>query len=57
MTGDKAPATGIYRLVRHTDNSIHESPNEQNITLIKGETFPPCRSDNKVAYWSLELYA
>jgi hypothetical protein len=56
-TGEKAPVSGVYKFVRHTDGTTHATPAEQRIPLTRNETFPPCRSDNKAAYWTLERYA
>jgi YjzC-like protein len=57
-TGEKAPVSGVYRFVRHTDGTTHATPAEQRIPLSKGETFPPCRSgDGKGAIWTLERLA
>ena len=57
-TGETAPVSGVYRLVKHIDGTVcTASPDQQHIPLTKGETFPPCRKDNKGVIWSLERYA
>lgn len=54
-TGEKAPVTGSYRFVRHTDSTTcSPTENERHIPLSKGETFPPCKSCKTGAYWTLE---
>ena len=53
-TGEKAPVSGDYRFDGHPDGTTSHTPAEEMITLSAGETFPPCRSCNKAAYWKLE---
>lgn len=53
-TGDRAPESGVYRMVGHVDGSNCEStPEEMQIPLAKGETFPPDRHCKTAAYWEL----
>lgn len=53
-TGEKAPVTGIYSYVRHTQpSSCTPTQDERSIPLSKGETFPPHRSCNKGVVWRL----
>jgi hypothetical protein len=56
-TGEKAPVSGVYRFVKHTDGTGNHTVAETRIPLSVGETFPPCRSCNKAAIWQLESYA
>ena len=53
-TGEKAPVTGNYRFVRHVDGTTNHTPAEAVIPLRAGETFPPCKSCDKGAFWRLE---
>ncbi|MCK4387566.1 MAG: YjzC family protein [Dehalococcoidia bacterium] len=54
-TGEKAPVSGDYEYVRHIDTTTTctPTPEERQITLSKGETFPPHRSCNKGVIWKL----
>jgi YjzC-like protein len=53
-TGEKAPFSGTYQFVRHTDSTTCiPTEDEKLIPLSEGETFPPCKSCNSGAYWAL----
>ncbi len=57
-TGQKAPVSGVYAYVRHTDNTYClPTPAEARIPLSKDETFPPHRRCGKGVVWQLALYA
>lgn len=54
-TGEKAPVSGRYEFVRHSNPDSHCEPmaEEQRISLTQGEAFPPCRSCAGRTVWSL----
>jgi len=54
-TGEKAPVSGDYEYVRHTDTGITCTPTaaEKQIPLSRGETFPPHRSCGRGVVWKL----
>ena len=52
-TGEKAPWTGDYRCIGHTDPNKRCTINEEEIPLSRGEVFPPHKSCNTGAYWNL----
>ena len=53
-TGERAPESGIYAYVRHTEQSNCEpTPGEREIPLARGEAFPPDRRCNAPAVWRL----
>lgn len=54
-TGEKCPATGSYAFDGYVDGTSTPAPTpeERQIPLTKGETFPPVRSSGKAAYWRL----
>lgn len=54
-TGEKAPVSGRYEFVRHSNPDSHCEPTaeEQSIPLSQGEIFPPCRSCSARSVWSL----
>jgi hypothetical protein len=53
VTGQKAPTSGVYEYVRHTDGPPYCTPtaNERYIPLSAGETFPPHKSCEKGVIW------
>ncbi len=57
-TGQRAPHSGIYRYVRHTNGSrCTPTPAEMEIPLSQGEVAPPHRSCNAGVVWQLSRYA
>ena len=54
-TGEKCVVSGRYRFDGYTDgtHSPPPRPEEQEIPLSKGETFPPIRSSSKGCWWKL----
>ncbi len=58
-TGQKAPVSGVYAFVRHTQTTNCKGPTaaERTIPLSQGETFPPHRSCNTGVIWRLSQYA
>lgn len=52
-TGEKAPFTGNYRWVKHTEDVVCAITHEEYIIpLEKGERFPPTKHCEKGAYWT-----
>lgn len=54
-TGQQAPVSGSYNWDGYMDGSHSPAPTseERVIQLSRGETFPPVKSCNKAAYWTL----
>ncbi len=54
-TGQKCEASGRYRFDGYTDGTTSPSPRpeEREIPLSRGETFPPVRSTGKSCFWLL----
>lgn len=52
-TGETCPRSAVYRFDGYTDGSATPapSPEEREIPLSSGETFPPIRSSGKACYW------
>lgn len=52
-TGEECPEKGSYRFDGYTDGTLTPSPTaeEREISLTRGETFPPIRSAKKGCYW------
>lgn len=55
-TGEDAPRTGIYAFVEHVDRDFdcNPTPEENEIPLEAGETFPPHKSCEKAAWWEFD---
>jgi hypothetical protein len=53
VTGEKAPFSGRYGYVRHTQPGVYCQPtlDEMEIRLTLGERFPPHRSCNQGVVW------
>ncbi|NVB40911.1 YjzC family protein [Pseudenhygromyxa sp. WMMC2535] len=54
-TSDQCATSGQYAFKKYVDGTTTPSPTQEErvIPLTRGETFPPIRSCNKAAYWSL----
>lgn len=54
-TGEKNPESGRYRFDGYLDGTSYPAPRpeEMQIPLSKGETFPPIRSSGKGCWWKL----
>ena len=54
-TGETCIVSGRYRFDGYTDGSTYPppKPEEREIPLSKGETFPPIRSARKSCWWKL----
>ena len=54
-TGQTCQESGVYRFDGYTDGTSTPAPKpeEREIPLSKGETFPPIRSTGKACYWRL----
>lgn len=54
-TGEESPHNAHYRFDGYLDGtwSPASTAEEQNITLTKGENFPPIRSASKACWWKL----
>ncbi|MEM9347455.1 MAG: YjzC family protein [Planctomycetota bacterium] len=54
-TGQSCPQSGVWAFVKYTDGTTYPSPKpeEREIPLAKGETFPPIRSSGKGCWWRL----
>jgi len=54
-TGEKCVESGRYRFDGYTDgtSSPPPRPEEREIPLSRGETFPPIRSAGKSCWWKL----
>lgn len=54
-TGEKAPVSGRYEFLRHSNPDSHCEPTaaEQTLLLSQGEPLPPCRSCAARSVWSL----
>ena len=52
-TGELCPQTGHYSFAGHIDGSIgcHETSDERDIPMYRGNTFPPVKHCQKGAYW------
>jgi YjzC-like protein len=50
--GDQAPKSGIYDVVH---DGVHQD--QHQVTMVKGETFPPCRQCGDHPRFSLALHA
>ena len=52
-TGQKAKSSGRYNWDGYTDGTRtpKPTPEEMQIVLTRGETFPPIQSCNKAAWW------
>lgn len=52
-TGEDAPRSGVYTFVEHVgrDLDCQPTPEENEIVLERGETFPPHRSCEEAAWW------
>ena len=53
-TGEICQMSGHYKFVRHMDESIgcHETTDERDIPLHRGDPFPPVRHCEKGAIWT-----
>lgn len=53
-TGEICQVSGHYRFSGHIDGSIgcHETSNEQDIPMHKGDPFPPVKHCQKGANWT-----
>jgi hypothetical protein len=57
-TGQKCPRSGVYAYVGHTSGSnCQVSPQQREIPLSLGETFPPVHGCGHAARWGLVRYA
>lgn len=54
-TGEKCVESGRYRFDGYTDGTSLPAPRpeEREIPLSRGETFPPIRSTGKSCWWKL----
>ena len=54
-TGEVCRESGRYRFDGYIDgtSSPPPTPEEREIPLSRGETFPPIRSSGKACYWKL----
>ena len=54
-TGETCTVSGRYRFDGYTDgtSSPPPKPEEKEIPLSRGETFPPIRSAGKACWWKL----
>lgn len=54
-TGEKCIKDGFFEFDRYTDGTTLPSPTpeEKEIRLTKGETFPPIKSSEKGCWWNL----
>ncbi len=54
-TGETCPESGRWRFDGYLDgtSSPPPTPEEMEIPLSKGETFPPIRSSGKSCWWKL----
>jgi hypothetical protein len=54
-TGERCEVSGGYQFDGYSDGSTTPTPKpeEQEIPLSKGETFPPIRSSGKACWWKL----
>lgn len=60
-TGTKCTTSGSYVFNGYTDTDDTNIPdptqNERVISLTRGETFPPIKSQDKGAWWKLQRIA
>lgn len=54
-TGERCSESGVYRFDGYTDGTEVPTPRpeEREIPLSMGETFPPIRSSQKSCWWRL----
>ena len=54
-TGETCVISGVYQFDGYTDGTQTPAPTpeERQIPLSKGETFPPIRSSGKACWWKL----
>jgi YjzC-like protein len=54
-TGERCETSGRYDFDGYMDGTSHPAPRpeEKQIPLSHGETFPPIRSSGKACYWKL----
>jgi hypothetical protein len=58
LTGQKAPVTGIYTLIRHVNHTCCcATDDEREISLKEGEPFPPHCGCGKRVIWQLSQYS
>lgn len=57
LTGQKAPVSGVYTMVRHV-HSTHccATDEEREVTLNEGDPFPPHCGCNRRVIWQLSQY-
>ncbi|MCP3028442.1 YjzC family protein [Halobacillus sp. A5] len=48
-TGEKAPATGTYKVDQLVNGKKSQDKNE--INLSEGDQFPPSTTESEAAYW------
>ena len=54
LTGQKAPISGVYIMVRHVQNTCcYTTDEERELTLKEGEPFPPHCACNRRVIWQL----
>ncbi len=58
LTGQKAPVSGVYTMVRHVHNTCCcTTDEERELTLKEGEPFPPHCGCNRRVIWQLSQYS
>jgi hypothetical protein len=58
LTGQKAPVSGVYTMIRHVHRTCcYTTDEERQLTLQKGELFPPHCGCNRRVIWQLSQYS